>query len=705
MFFKENHNCWKVAKSERVAFLVDGEAYFNALAEACEAASRAIYIVGWDIDSRIRLRRGESSSGETFGEFIDRLARNKPDLHIYILEWDFAMLYTMERETWPLLSLGWLTHERVHFELDDEHPVGASHHQKIVVVDDRVAFVGGFDLASCRWDTSQHAAKQPDRVDNQVSYGPFHDAQMLVEGAAAEELANLVRRRWEQATGDLLSPINKGSQDPWPESVSADLKDVPVAILRTLPEYEEQTEVREIEKFYLDAIDSAQKYIYIENQYFTSHQVGEALEKTLDKTDGPEVVIVMPRHCSGWLEQETMGALRQRLMNRLNAADQHGRLKFYYPENVDLESQIINVHSKIMVVDDELLTIGSANLSNRSMGFDTECNLALSAEMDDRVRTEIAGLRNRLLAEHLGQKVDDVANHLSESGSLLEVIANFDNAKRTLATLEIVESSSSGNSLSADEIIDPERPISMNRLLVLLGFGPDKDSEETQTKTKAWRFAAVLCLAVTLAMMWKWSPLNQWLNMDSLLATAEAVRESHFAVPIVLAIFLIGSCLMFPVTVMILATALSFGPFMGFALALSGSLLGGLASYLMGRWLGREAVRKLAGNKLNRLSKKIAKRGWLTIALVRVVPIAPYTIVNMVAGATHISVRSFLVGTAVGMGPGILAIMIFEGGLEKALRDPGWGSLSMAFAAVCCAVLILFTGRRWLTEREERDEQ
>lgn len=705
MFFKEGENCWKIQDAGRVAFLVDGEAYFNAVADAFEAASHAIYIVGWDIDSRIRLRRGRMSSEETFGEFVDRLARQKPTLNIYILEWDFAMLYTMERETWPLLSLGWLTHERVHFGLDDEHPVGASHHQKIVVVDDRVAFVGGFDLASCRWDTSNHAPKQPERVDNQVSYGPFHDVQMLVDGDAASQLGQLVRKRWEQATGDLLPEFNDFSKDPWPKSISPDLKNVPVAILRTLPEYDGLSEVREIEKFYLEAIASANKHIYIENQYFTSPLVCKSLENALAKADGPEVLIVLPRHCSGWLEQETMGALRQRLMDRLHAADQHDRLKFCYPKHSDSDSQIINVHSKLMIVDDELLTIGSANISNRSMGFDTECNLALSAEMDDTIRTEIAGFRSRLLAEHLGQEVDELAKYLSQSGSFREVISHFENPSRTLQPLEFDESSSFINSLPTDEIIDPERPITMERLLALLGFGPGKDTEEMKAKNKGWLFPAALCLAVFLVLMWRWSPLNQWLNMETLLGTAETIRDSRLAIPIVLAIYLVGSCLMFPITVMILATAVTFGPFMGFSLALSGSLVGGLASYLMGRFLGRDVVRNLAGKKLNRLSRKIAKRGWLTIAVVRIVPIAPFTIVNMVAGATHISARSFLIGTAVGMGPGIIAIMIFEGGLERALRNPGWSSLGIAFAAVCLAAFILYNGKRWLTEREERDDQ
>src|SRR5690606_30349610 len=121
----------------------------------------------------------------------------------------------------------------------------------------------------------------------------------------------------------------------------------------------------------------------------------------------------------------------------------------------------------------------------------------------------------------------------------------------------------------------------------------------------------------------------------------------------------------------------------------------------MGHWLGRDVVSRLAGEKVNRLSRKLARRGWLVVALVRVVPIAPYTIVNMVAGASHISARSFLIGTAIGMCPGILAIMIFGEGLKRVLLDPDWETVTLSLLALCCAVLILWIGRRWLARQAE----
>lgn len=704
MFFRKGQNCAHIAKVAKVAFLVDGEAYFNAFADACESARKVIYIIGWDLDSRIRLRRGKVEQQEPLGQFVDRLAREKPDLHIYLLEWDFAMLYSMERETLPVMSFGWQTHERVHFELDDDHPVGASHHQKIVVVDDRLAFVGGFDLASCRWDTCEHALNHPERRDNGESYGPFHDVQILVDGDVAKALADLARKRWQKVTGDELHVIHGMEHDPWPKDLRPDLEQAEVAILRTRPEYEDNTEVREIETFYLDAINRAEASIYIENQYLTSHTICAALEKSLRKQDGPEIMLVLPRKCSGWLEEETMGALRQRLLKRLFQADEQKRLKICYPDRKGLDDAIINVHSKVLIVDDELLTIGSANLSNRSMGFDTECNLALSAEGQSHIQDAIDRFRNRLLAEHLGTTAEKVTTSLDETGELFKTIAALNNGERSLQELPRADNTSMTAALSASEIIDPERPIGIEQLLDYLDVDTDHHDSADWIRYKAWRFAVVIMLAALLAILWRWSPLRHWLTMDKLLAMADYVRESPMTIPIVLAIYVAGSCLMFPITLMILATALSFGPYLGFTLAFTGSMLGGLASYFMGRWLGRDVVRKMAGKKINRLSRKLARRGWLAVAVVRIIPIAPYTIVNMVAGSTHISTRSFLIGTAIGMGPGIMAIMLFESGLEHVVREPGWLSVVLSIVALSCATLILIFCKRWLLSKDVNND-
>ncbi|MGB8435254.1 MAG: phospholipase D-like domain-containing protein, partial [Burkholderiales bacterium] len=433
-------NYSRIERAERVAFLIDGEAYFGAFRAAAERAQRSILIVGWDVDSRAKLFHDEhDSSGlpATLGDFLDALVKRRKTLQIHVLNWDFAMLYALEREFLPIYALDWRTHARMHFHLDDVHPVGSSHHQKIVVVDDAVAFVGGLDLTIRRWDTSEHRPDEPRRVDPAGNaYPPFHDVQMMVDGAAAEALGDIARERWQRATGeDLRKPDSRADHDPWPAEVVPDVTDVDVAIARTEPRYAGRQEVREVKQLYIDAIAAARHSIYLENQYFTSAAVGDALAARLTETDGPEIVVVSRLRGGGWLEQNTMEVLRARLVRRLRDVDRQGRLQIYCPEHTGLRDQCIDLHSKLMIVDDRLLRIGSANLANRSMGLDTECDLALEAT-DPRVARPIVALRNRLLGEHLGVAPEEFGRAFEAKGSLIAAIEALRVNPRSLAPLD-----------------------------------------------------------------------------------------------------------------------------------------------------------------------------------------------------------------------------------------------------------------------------
>ncbi|NIS35617.1 MAG: hypothetical protein GWO04_39300, partial [Actinobacteria bacterium] len=192
--------------------------------------------------------------------------RRRRHLHAYLLNWDFALIYALEREPLPRIELGRRTHERVHFELDSEHPLAGSHHQKIVVIDDAVAFVGGLDLTIRRWDTPDHRPDEPRRVDPRgESYGPFHDVQMAVDGEAATALGELARRRWFRATGERIRSPRSG-RDVWPPDLAADMENVEVAVARTRPAWGGEVEIREVETLHLDAIAAARSLIYFENQ-------------------------------------------------------------------------------------------------------------------------------------------------------------------------------------------------------------------------------------------------------------------------------------------------------------------------------------------------------------------------------------------------------------------------------------------------------
>jgi phosphatidylserine/phosphatidylglycerophosphate/cardiolipin synthase-like enzyme/uncharacterized membrane protein YdjX (TVP38/TMEM64 family) len=683
-----------------VAFLIDGASYFAAFRSAVERAQRSVLIVGWDFDSRIQLQHDEEpqdGAGQLLHFLKEVIARRK-DLHIHILIWDFAVIYALDREFFPELKLDRQVPRRLHFRLDGNHPLGASHHQKIVVVDDAVAFVGGIDLTKSRWDTIEHKAKDPRRVDPLGrSYPPRHDVQMAVSGPAAAALGDLVRERWRRVTGRRLEPAERKEKEQWPPELSADLKNVRVGIARTEPAHEGREEIREVEILYCDAIAAARRYIYLENQYFTSEKVAEALAARLQEEDGPEVVMVLPRRCPGWLEESTMGALRARLVLRLREGDLHGRLRVCYPSVPNLGEEHIIVHAKLMVVDDMLVRVGSANLSNRSMGLDSECDLAIQALGDDRIEKAIASFRNQLLAEHLGASADAVADRLSTSQSLIELVDELGNSERALVPLEVEDPEWIEKLLPASSVFDPERPVSPEKLLE--EFVPAEVRKPG--KHGLLRLGLILLVLLALSAAWRWTPLGEWLSVERITGWIDQLRGSPAAPFIILGGYMVGSLLLVPITAMILATAFTFGPLLGFSYSVVGCLMAAVMTYAVGRMLGRDKVRRLTGSRLDRVKRRLADHGFVTMLTVRLLPIAPYTVVNIVAGALHIRFRDFFLGTIMGMAPGILAITVFERQLELAIREPGAVSLGLLAAVVAAIAVTAVIARRRLGDNKE----
>jgi len=351
-------------------------------------------------------------------------------------------------------------HERIPLKLDGAHPPGAAHHHKIVVIDDAVAFCGGIDMTGDRWDTSEHRDDDPRRRRpfTRRAYGPWHDATTAVSGAAAKALGDHARERWRHASGQVLPPPPAGS-DPWPDNLPVDMADVGVAIARTIPAYETQKEVREVEALYLAAIASARSSVYLESQYFASRAVAEAIARRLGEPDGPEFVIINPESAEGWLEEELMGSARARLLAMLGRSDRFGRLRVYTP--VTEGEQPIYVHAKIMIVDDRLLRVGSSNLNNRSMGYDTECDLALEADDDTHLSRTIQDFRAKLLAEHLGTSPERVSAIVAEQQSMIAAIETLSGPGRSLRPFDPPAITDAEKALADHEFLDPERPRSL----------------------------------------------------------------------------------------------------------------------------------------------------------------------------------------------------------------------------------------------------
>src|SRR5918911_1764427 len=471
---RPGYNCWAVSRADRVAMLVDAADYFRAFYEAALRAKRSITILGWDFNSQTRLHFEPETPGgppALLGEFLNYLVQRRHTLHVHILNWDYPMVFGADREFPPLYGFGWTPARRVHLRYDDTHPVAGSHHQKIVVIDDTLAFIGGIDLTVRRWDSPEHLPQDPRRVAYGKPYPPFHDLMVMLDGEAARSLATLTRERWQGATGQKLKPAITGARaggddDPWPASFTPDLQSVEVGISRTAPPRGELPAIREVEKLYLDMIAAAKRSLYIENQYFTAPRIAAALEKRLGEPNGPEIVLVLRLLSHGWLEEHTMHVLRTRLIERLRKADRYGRFHVYYPHVPGLaHGCCLDVHSKAMIVDERVLRIGSSNLCNRSLGLDTEADVAIEARGRPQVANVIRRFRDRLLAEHLGVPIEKVRVEVERTGSLYGAIKTLAHEGRSLRALDTLPEWSDAV-LNVAAVAHPHEPIALEALLL-----------------------------------------------------------------------------------------------------------------------------------------------------------------------------------------------------------------------------------------------
>ena len=471
--------CWRIARADRFAFIVDAADYFKHVKSAMLSAQHRIMLIGWDFDARMTFERGAKSlpGPNRLGAFLYWMVRSRPTLEVYLLKSNLRLLPAFDG-IWfgltPVTLLNQISSRRLHFAVDSAHPIGAVHHQKIVVIDDVVAFCGGLDLTVDRWDTRAHQHDSRARRSVGRRYGPRHEVAAAVDGAAARALGEQARDRWHTATDQSVAAV-EAQHDSWPRNLEPTLHDVDIGIARTLPEREDRPEVREVEALNLAAIAAARKTIYWENQYLAARRLVDALAARLREEDGPEVVIVLARKGNNPLERQTMDSARHRLIQVLWAADVHGRLGVYWPATDGGAS--IYVHSKVLVIDDRLIRVGSSNLNNRSMGFDSECDVAIEVNSDSSedadLRRQITDMRNQLVSEHLGVSVGELETALHQHRSLLTTIEALRAQGKTLRPVTEQTVADEAGPLAENDLLDPDHvPKSLARSVRRFIAGP-----------------------------------------------------------------------------------------------------------------------------------------------------------------------------------------------------------------------------------------
>jgi phosphatidylserine/phosphatidylglycerophosphate/cardiolipin synthase-like enzyme len=461
---------WRFARVDRASVIVDAEDYFALMQRAMLEARHRIMLVGWDFDTRIHLAVGRRWFSRLFrrtyprrlGSFIVWLARHRKGIEIDILKWGLGVFEFAVRGFMLFDVIRMAAYKAINFNFDGHHPVGCSHHQKIAVLDDKLAVCGGIDMTQERWDTREHLERDRRRHrPHGLRYGPWHDATMMMEGEAARHLGALSRERWLRAGGDALSEVDIPFESLWPKELPVQFEDVEIGIARTRAKYDGLEGVSEIEKLLLAQIASARHFIYSENQYFTSARIADAIAKRLEEDDPPEIVMVQPETADGWLEQAAMDHARNCLLHSLAEVDHRKRFGFFVPYTGETP---IYVHAKLTVFDDRILRIGSANWNNRSMGLDSECDVFIDCARPGNAHAgdAIAAIRRSLLAEHCGMDEDAVARALEENGSMLAFIDKHgrENA-RQLRRFEPPEVDEIEETLAGSQVLDPESPDDM----------------------------------------------------------------------------------------------------------------------------------------------------------------------------------------------------------------------------------------------------
>lgn len=709
-------------RAEQAAVIIDGAAYFAALAELFPKARHSIKIVGWDVDGRACLLPEEN---KTLGDLLCSIAGEKPDIEISILQWDFALVYAFEREWLPTLGFDWRAHPSIRSHLDGYLPSGASHHEKVVVIDDEIAFVGGIDLTTNRWDTSEHLPDDDRRIDcDGNSYAPWHDLQMIVSGDAAKAVSDCVAQRWLNATGKAPAQRTQGTPggDLWPSDIDPDFKDTEVGISLTRAPYRDVAERTEIEALYLDMIGAARRYIFLENQYFASDILIDALAARMK--DVPELclIVVTPNDLDGVAEALSMNAARYRAVEELRDAGVEDRLRLLYPVTInsaddDASPVSMMVHAKAMIVDGQMLRVGSANFNNRSLGLDSECDLSIYARTAPEAQA-IADIGAGLLGQHIGR---DRQTALSIFGAD-DILAQLDqhreaDACRRLLKVDQLEDYDTPLAHALSIIGDPAAPPASfgdmgarirNALedLRLLGrpqkkagdVKPGRSELATSGLAAGVRTLLVACFFVALVSVFAATPLAGWMGLEMGDTGWEQVAPGPSAYLIAVLMIVLLGAFAFPLGPVVVLCGFLFGWQAGGVIGLAGGAASAIVYFLAGRKLKSRVLKGFLSARMRRIVRQMSRRGASGVAALRALPVAPYSLVSLAAGTSPIRFMRFALGTAVSMVPAIAALAFIGDRLWLSWQTPS-GAVLLQLAAAIAVLVLHLTAVSHLTSR------
>jgi len=373
----------------KLEVLIDGEEALPQLEQEIAGARDSVWLAGWTFTPEFRLSRGGGTLRELLADVAERV-------DVRVIAWAGAPvpLFTPSRKQVAESRDKLVRGTKIRMALDARERPMHCHHEKLAVIDGRIAYVGGIDLtllAGDRLDTREHPARG--------TLG-WHDAAMRIEGPLVEDVAGHIAMRWHEVTGERLDVAQCGTAG----KVTAQfVRTIPNSIYDAVP----KGDFRILEA-YIRALRSAEKIVYLESQFLWSPELVDILRAKLRNPPSDEfrVVVLLPAHPNNG-QDDTRGQL-----GMLVADDRDDRLlacTLFQPGRVEQ----VYVHAKVGIVDDRWLCVGSANLNEHSMFNDTE---ACVITCDEQLARDT---RERLWREHTDRKdVDfDVLRAVAEGGS------------------------------------------------------------------------------------------------------------------------------------------------------------------------------------------------------------------------------------------------------------------------------------------------
>ncbi|MCF8063530.1 MAG: VTT domain-containing protein [Deltaproteobacteria bacterium] len=221
-----------------------------------------------------------------------------------------------------------------------------------------------------------------------------------------------------------------------------------------------------------------------------------------------------------------------------------------------------------------------------------------------------------------------------------------------------------------------------------------------------WGFPlAVLVVVMVMAVLWQLTPLQRFADPEFIDRLIETVRGGWWTPVAILATYVLASVIIFPNSVINVTVILAFGGLLGWPFAMGGSLTAATVFFFLGHKFGGDKVRRIESRRLEKLRRVLRHGGIKAVLAVRLMPIAPFPVINLAAGSLHIKYSDFLIGTGAALLPGTLTMAIFGEQLENVLKNPSAANISALVVIGIMGVFVLWSFRRYILDRIEKEER